>query len=281
MAVAISLLPLLACLVAAALVAPAVSGAGSLAETARIVVLWLPAGVAVGYLALAFLVWLVVRLLSWGLVEGHHPVHGRQAWQAWSVLRVLDEARSWLFPLYSSSLTPAWLRALGAKVGKDVEASTVLLIPSLTSISDGAFLADDTLLGGYELGGGWLRVGRVKIGKHAFLGQLRHGRARPQGAQAGTRRRAVGRAASHAGQERHVVARQPSGPAAPAVGRRRRRADVPPVARSAGGARVRRAPPRGAAVWSRGCSSSASPWSSWPWPPTPDGGAPPRSPVWC
>ena len=57
-----------------------------------------------GYLTLALLVWALVRLLSRGLVEGHHPVHGRQAWQAWSVLRLLDEARTWLFPLYSSSL---------------------------------------------------------------------------------------------------------------------------------------------------------------------------------
>src|SRR6476620_1557707 len=69
-----------------------------------------------------------------------------------------------------SSLTPAWLRALGAKVGHDVEASTVLLIPTLSTVNDGAFLADDTLLGGYELGGGWLRVEQVKIGKHAFVG---------------------------------------------------------------------------------------------------------------
>jgi non-ribosomal peptide synthetase-like protein len=75
-----------------------------------------------------------------------------------------------LFPLYSSTLTPAWLRALGARVGSNVEASTVLLIPALTSVNDGAFLADDTLLGGYELSGGWLRIERVKVGKHAFVG---------------------------------------------------------------------------------------------------------------
>ena len=85
-------------------------------------------------------------------------------------MRVLDEARTWLFPLYSSQLTPAWLRALGARIGKDVEASTVLMIPSLTQVNDQAFLADDTLIGGYELGGGWLRVERVKIGKRAFVG---------------------------------------------------------------------------------------------------------------
>ena len=46
----------------------------------------------------------------------------------------------------------------------------MLLIPTLTTVSDGAFLADDTLLGGYELGGGWLRIEPVKVGKHAFVG---------------------------------------------------------------------------------------------------------------
>jgi len=97
-------------------------------------------------------------------------VHGLRAWQAWATLRALDEARTWLFPLYSSSLTPAWLRAVGASIGPDVEASTVLLIPKLTTVREGAFLADDTLLGGYELGGGWLRVEHVEIGKHAFVG---------------------------------------------------------------------------------------------------------------
>ena len=40
----------------------------------------------------------------------------------------------------------------------------------LTTIDDGAFLADDTLIGGYELGGGWLRAERVKVGKRAFVG---------------------------------------------------------------------------------------------------------------
>ena len=83
---------------------------------------------------------------------------------------MLDEARTWLFPLYASFATPAWLRSLGATIGKDVEASTVLMIPKLVTVADGAFLADDTLIGGYELGGGWLRIEEVRIGKHAFVG---------------------------------------------------------------------------------------------------------------
>ncbi len=169
-AVVLSLLPIVAVLAGAASGAAYLRGALDLGDSLRRAVTWLPVGTLVGALTLALLVLLLTRLLGRGLVSGHHPVHGRIAWQAWTTVRLLDEARTWLFPLYSSTLTPIWLRGLGARVGPDVEASTVLLIPGLTSIAEGAFLADDTLLGSYELGGGWLRIGEVKIGKHAFVG---------------------------------------------------------------------------------------------------------------
>ncbi|BEK95569.1 Pls/PosA family non-ribosomal peptide synthetase [Nocardia seriolae] len=111
-----------------------------------------------------------VRLLAIGLTEGYHPVRSRAGWQAWATERLLDAARTFLFPLYASLLTPVWLRLLGAKVGKRVEVSTVLLLPKFTVVSDGAFLADDTMVASYELGGGWLRIGEAKVGKRAFLG---------------------------------------------------------------------------------------------------------------
>ncbi len=108
--------------------------------------------------------------MSIGLTEGTHPVRSRVAWQAWTIERLLDAARTVLFPLYSSLFTPVWLRLLGARVGRDVEASTVLLIPSMARIEDGAFLADDTMVASYELRAGWMRLGPVRIGKRAFLG---------------------------------------------------------------------------------------------------------------
>ena len=40
----------------------------------------------------------------------------------------------------------------------------------MTTVGDGAFLADDTLVGSYELDGGWMRIAAAKIGKRAFLG---------------------------------------------------------------------------------------------------------------
>ncbi|TWE11325.1 Pls/PosA family non-ribosomal peptide synthetase [Rudaeicoccus suwonensis] len=166
LAVLITLLPILATAGGTA-VAIAVLGHRNLAAMAVPMTI---AGGVTGIVILVVLCWILLRILGIGLRPGYHPVHSRQALQAWGTLRALDETRTWLFPLYSSGLTPMWLRALGARIGKDVEASTVLMIPSLVTVGDGAFLADDTLVGPYELGGGWLRIERTKVGKRAFVG---------------------------------------------------------------------------------------------------------------
>ncbi|MCG5468373.1 amino acid adenylation domain-containing protein [Micromonospora sp. LAH09] len=121
----------------------------------------------VGY---ALLVLGAVRALSIGLLAGYHPVQGRVAWQVWTTERLMGMARVGLFPLYASLFTPVWLRLLGAKVGRGVEASTVLALPAMTTVADGAFLADDTMVATYELSHGWLRVAPARIGKQAFLG---------------------------------------------------------------------------------------------------------------
>lgn len=144
-----STLPILAALAGLAVLVPVVSDATSIGALLGRGLLWLPVAATVGFITLALLVLVMTRLLGLGLHEGGHPVHSRQAWQAWSTLRLLDEARTWLFPIYSSTITPVWLRALGARIGPDVEASTVLLIPRFTDVRAGAFLADDTLVASY------------------------------------------------------------------------------------------------------------------------------------
>jgi len=169
-AAVISLLPILAAMAGLAVTLPWLVDTESVGDAALVLLTLLPVSAIVGLGLLMVLVAGLVRLLGLGLSAGAYPIHSRRAWQAWATMKVLDEARTWLFPIYSSAFTPVWLRILGARVGRRVEASTVLLIPKLTSINDEAFLADDTLLGGYELGGGWLRVERTKIGKRAFVG---------------------------------------------------------------------------------------------------------------
>jgi non-ribosomal peptide synthetase-like protein len=166
----LSLLPVVALAAGGLLVALAMHGAPTLGvATGRAFAMLVPATLAAG-IVFAVLVVVIVRLLSIGLREGITPVRGRIGWQVWTTERLLDLSRTLLFPIYSSLFTPVWLRLLGAKVGRSVEASTVLLLPAMTTIRDGAFLADDTLVAGYELGGGWLRVARVEVGKRAFIG---------------------------------------------------------------------------------------------------------------
>ncbi|MFC5719359.1 Pls/PosA family non-ribosomal peptide synthetase [Streptomyces gamaensis] len=112
----------------------------------------------------------VVRLLGRGITPGDHPADGGVAWRAWLVTRLLDGARTSLFPLYASLATPVWLRLLGARVGRRAEISTVLPLPSLLTVDDGAFLADDTLAAPYELRHGRMRLGTARVGRRAFLG---------------------------------------------------------------------------------------------------------------
>ena len=165
-----SLIPALGTAAGLLVLWPWMKDANSIADVVRVSAYGVIPATAVGFAATAFIIWALVRLMGRKLQAGYHPIQGSQGWRAWTTMRVLDEARTWLFPLYSSTLTPFWLRALGAKIGHDVEASTVLMIPKMADVGDGAFLADDTLVGNYELGGGWIRIAPVKVGKGAFIG---------------------------------------------------------------------------------------------------------------
>lgn len=126
-----------------------------------------------------------VRLGSLGVAAGYHPVRSRAGWQTWATERLMDAARLHLFPLYASLATPVWMRLLGAKIGKNTEISTAVLAPKFTTVGDGAFLADDTMVGSYELGGGWIHIAETKVGERAFLGNsgiTQPGRKIPNGA---------------------------------------------------------------------------------------------------
>ncbi len=167
---ALAALPVLAAACGLLVVGAGLGDATTWNEAADDALRAVPLGAVTMMAVLALVTLAAVRLLGLGFREGYHPVRSRPGWQVWATLRLMDDARTTLFPLYSSMVTPVWLRLLGAHIGKDVEASTALMLPTLTTVGEGAFLADDTLIGSYELGHGWLRVERSKVGKRAFLG---------------------------------------------------------------------------------------------------------------
>ncbi|RAV15080.1 amino acid adenylation protein [Mycolicibacterium sp. GF69] len=168
--IVLSGLPLLAITVGLSVIGYGIRGAGSVRDAIAPAALWTPAATLAAAVTYAVLTVVGVRLLSLRLYEGYHPVRSRIGWQIWATERLMDAARTYLFPIYASLLTPWWLRVLGAKVGRGTEISTVLLTPKFTVVQDGAFLADDTMVASYELGGGWIHVAKATIGKRAFLG---------------------------------------------------------------------------------------------------------------
>ncbi|MFD3584482.1 Pls/PosA family non-ribosomal peptide synthetase [Streptomyces sp. NPDC058683] len=186
--VALSALPVLAGAVALLVAGRFVAPGDGLAEALRgAAVALVPATLAFG-LVYALLILVAVRLLSLGLRVGTHPTHSRIGWQAWTVSQLMDRSRDTLFPLYAGLVTPVWLRLLGMRIGRGAEVSTVLALPSLTTVGEGAFLADDTLTAPYELGGGYVRIGRAEIGRRAFLGNsgmTAPGRSVPDGGLVG------------------------------------------------------------------------------------------------
>ncbi|RKT20144.1 non-ribosomal peptide synthetase-like protein [Streptomyces sp. 1114.5] len=166
----LGLVPVISALPALAIVYPLIDTDRTLADA---LLQLLPATIPLAALTLlchAALIVLLVRLFSLPLTPGHHRADGRVAFCAWAVSRLSDTARRTLFPFYAGLFTPVWLRLLGARIGRRVEASTVLALPGLMHVDDGAFLADDTLIAPYELRGNWLRLGPAHIGRRSFVG---------------------------------------------------------------------------------------------------------------
>ena len=146
---------------------------GDAATFSAVVTLLLVAGgiaVLVTFVVYALLIAGVVRAAGRALQPGMYPIEGKVAFCAWLVERLLVDTRRILFPLYASVLTPAWLRLLGARVGRRVEASTVVPLPNLLTLGDGGFLADQTLVAPARRRGGWLHLGPVEIGARSFVG---------------------------------------------------------------------------------------------------------------
>lgn len=163
-------MPLVALGIGLAVIGWAIRGTDSPLDAIVPALCWTPVATLAAVAAYALLTIAGVRVLAFGLRPGYHPVRSRPGWQLWATERLMDAARNYLFPLYASLLTPWWLRLLGAKVGRGTEISTALLTPKFTVVQDGAFLADDTMVASYELGGGWIHVAPATIGKRAFLG---------------------------------------------------------------------------------------------------------------
>ncbi len=89
----------------------------------------------------------------------------------WFVSFLLDNTKTILLPVYATVYLPPFLRALGAKIGRGTEISTVSHInPDELTIGSGSFLADACLVGGERIHNGVAETQHVSIGDKSFIG---------------------------------------------------------------------------------------------------------------
>ncbi|MGA2253085.1 MAG: Pls/PosA family non-ribosomal peptide synthetase, partial [Thermoguttaceae bacterium] len=102
---------------------------------------------------------------------GIFSIHGLTYCRTWLLNRILDSSLGVLHGIYASMFASAWLRLMGAKVGRHAEISTAVgIVPDLLTLGDDTFIADGVMLGDEEQRGGWMVLRPTSIGNRSFVG---------------------------------------------------------------------------------------------------------------
>ncbi|MDT0351241.1 Pls/PosA family non-ribosomal peptide synthetase [Pseudonocardia charpentierae] len=102
---------------------------------------------------------------------GVYPARSALGVRKWLADKVLEMSLEFTNSLYATLYTVPWLRALGAKVGRGAEVSTVAhLDPDLLVLGNESFIADMASMGGATFHHGRVSFRRSEVGARAFVG---------------------------------------------------------------------------------------------------------------
>ena len=108
-------------------------------------------------------------LIAGRLQPGRYPLWGFTYFRWWLSDRLLEAAPTYM--LSGSSLYPLWLRALGAKVGKDVTIGSITLrSPDMLTIADGVSIGSAVNLENARVQHGELILGTITLQENAYVG---------------------------------------------------------------------------------------------------------------
>lgn len=111
--------------------------------------------------------WLLVRRVK----PGTYRVHGSFYIRSWLVEQLYSLSLDLTAQLRATIYLAPWYKALGAKLGRNVELSTANTpTPDLLTIEEGATIADEVALGPSRVENGWMTIAPTKVGKRTFLG---------------------------------------------------------------------------------------------------------------
>jgi len=121
-----------------------------------------------------FLSWEIAalkRILMARAKPGEYPVHGWVYMRSWTVEQLLKIALDNAGHLTATLYFIPWLRALGARVGKFVEVSTIeMSVPDLLELDDDCTLGDEVSLSASHVEEGWVRLAPIKLRHRVFVG---------------------------------------------------------------------------------------------------------------
>ena len=117
------------------------------------------------------LAWAGKWLIAGRLAPGSYPLWGWVYFRWWLADRLLDAVPTYM--IAGSSLYVGWLRALGARIGRDVMVGSITLrVPELLTLDDGASLGNAVNLENAVVQGGMLHLGRIDIGRECAIGSF-------------------------------------------------------------------------------------------------------------
>ncbi|MBL6991444.1 MAG: amino acid adenylation domain-containing protein [Bacteriovoracaceae bacterium] len=118
---------------------------------------------------------LVKKIIMPQTPTGIFKVHSLFYVRKWMMDKIFGSSVSILHSLYTTIYLPTWLRMMGAKIGKLAEISTVSkMTPDLTTLGEGSFLADGSMIGGLRLYKGHIQLKENKVGSRSFVGNNAH-----------------------------------------------------------------------------------------------------------
>jgi non-ribosomal peptide synthetase-like protein len=119
------------------------------------------------YLTVAFLKWVVLGKSKEEVIS----IYSLKYIRKWFVDTLMQLTLLYVRPIYATIYVPAWLRLMGAKVGRKAEISTVNQITTdLLEIGSESFLADSVSIGAASVKNGNMYLRSTSIGKKTFIG---------------------------------------------------------------------------------------------------------------
>ena len=108
-------------------------------------------------------------LIAGRLKPGRYPLWGMTYYRWWLADRLIEAAPTYL--LNGSSLYCWWLRALGARIGRDVViGSLTLRAPDLLTVANGVSIGNAANFENARVEHGWLLLGAIDVGTDAAVG---------------------------------------------------------------------------------------------------------------